>query len=320
LSRYYDITIGLQGGSPISVWSSHPNGVFDPAAANVEFDMPVLPYDTPSGGQSILIEGVSLQQISQAQQLTGMQVTIKGGMQKGLPLANPAQAGTLVQGQIFQSFGNWEGTQMELAMVILPSPYSMQNTKPIVLPWAKGQPLSDALNQMFATSFPGMPVSMNIGSNLVATNDSHHFDYTLEGIAYKVSDLTEQLFQQKVYITIQCGKIVVFDSTYQPSPIQIAFMDLIGQPTWINVNTMQVKTVMRADLQVGGMITMPQGIQNAPGLVSTTQAALPSSIKYQSAFQNTFQITELRHVGNYRATDASAWCTILNCVTSAPNG
>jgi hypothetical protein len=52
---------------------------------------------------------------------------------------------------------------------------------------------------------------------------------------------------------------VVFDKTYQPSSIAIQFTDLIGQPTWIEPNTMQVKTVMRADLQVGSIITMPQG-------------------------------------------------------------
>lgn len=324
--RYYEISLTPPGGSTATtVWSSHPKGVFDPSAQNVMFDMPVLPYDTPAGGQTISIEGVSLQQIGQAMNAVGSTVTVKGGMQKGLPLANPAQAGVLVVGQVFQAFGNWEGTEMSFDMVILPSSFTSANPGNLVLNWRAGQTLADALTNTFNTAYPGVPVSMNIGSNLVLSNDEPHPATTLEELSAYVSDLTDSHFQQKVSITIQGGKIVVFDSTYQPSPIQLQFTDMIGQPTWIDAKTMQVKCVMRSDIQVGAKILMPQGIQNAAangatnfaGLVSTQAASLPSQMKYQSSFQNTFQVSELRHVGNYRAGDASGWCTIFNCIATA---
>lgn len=317
--RYYDISITPQGGStPSFAWGSHPGGTYDPGALNIDFDMPVLPYGTPSGGQTITIEGVSLEAISQAQKFAGANLVMRGGMQAGLPLANPKQAGVLVSGQIFQSFGNWEGTEMTLDLVILPSIYTMDNKGPFVFNWPAGQQLSDALKACLAVAYPSMPISINIGSNLVLDRDVHSGPFsTLDGLAQHIVTITDAYFSgQIVSITIQAGKLVVYDRTYQPGPIQIDFTDLIGQPTWIEPNVMQMKTVMRADLQIGSMISMPKGFQNVPGFVSTSAYSLPSSLKYQSSFQNNFQVIELRHIGNFRSSDAGNWATVFNCVMS----
>lgn len=107
--RYYDIAFTPPNATAPSIhFTSHPNGQFDPCALNVLFDMPILAYDTPVGGQTIQIEGVPLSLISQSEDLVDWEVVIKGGMQKGLPLANPSQAGVLTKGTVFQSWGNWE--------------------------------------------------------------------------------------------------------------------------------------------------------------------------------------------------------------------
>lgn len=160
-------------------------------------------------------------------------------------------------------------------------------------------------------------MSINIGSNLVLDSDEYHFAATLDDFSLYLGQLTQGQFNgQRVTITIQSGKIVVFDTTHKPGPVQINFTDLIGQPTWVAPQIMQVKTVMRADLQIGSIITMPKGMQNTPGLVTTWPDSLPSSIKYQSAFQNNFQIVELRHIGNFRSPDSGDWCTVFNCAMS----
>lgn len=316
--RFYEISLIQPGSSSAPVtFSSHPNGQYDPCALNVLFDMPVLPYHTPAGGQTIQIEGIPLSAISQAEVLANMIVTVKGGMQSGLPLANPAQAGVLVQGQVFQSWGNWEGTEMVLALMLNPASYTMDDPGNFTLVWRAGQPLSTALQNMFSVVYPNQPVSMNIGSNIVNDTDFIHRASTLEGLAGVLHDFTDTMFSQPVYHTIQAGKIVVYDKTYQPAPIQLAFTDFIGQPTWIDQQTMQVKTVMRADIQVGAIIAMPQGFQNAPGLITTQGSSLPSSNKYKSAFQNNFTVSELRHIGDYRSPDGSAWATIFNCIENA---
>ena len=106
--------------------------------------------------------------------------------------------------------------------------------------------------------------------------------------------------------------INAFDGTQATSgtSTQIAFQDLIGQPTWIESPNIQFKAVMRADLSVGQKITLP------PSIVTNTAQAQSSLVNQRATFQGGFTIVSLRHVGKYRAPTADAWVTIAEC---APN-
>ncbi|NDU92754.1 MAG: hypothetical protein G3I10_09155, partial [Ferrovum sp.] len=293
--RYYDITLAPQGSStPIKEWTSHPNGNYNPSAQEVEFDILTAPFGTPVGAQAITIYGISLQELTNAQQFAGMNITISAGMKAGLPLANPKQSGVILVGTVWQSFGNWEGTEMTLDFVVVPSAYSLDNPGNIVLNWQANTPLSQALTQTLNTAYPDMTVTMNISDQLVLPNQEVHACSTLTQLAQYLQGMTKGYFLGENYggvrITIQGGTIVVWDDTYQPDTVQINFTDLVGQPTWIEPNIMQAKFVMRADLQLGSIITMPQGMQNSPGLFKTTAQSLPSSMKNQSSFQGSFRV------------------------------
>ena len=320
MSRYYSLELTTSGATtPIRTWTSHPNGIYDPAALQIEYDALVGPYGTPSGGSTITLHGISLQDLTQAQQFAGMTLELKAGMKAGLPLVNPSQAGTILKGQVFQAFGNWEGVNQTLDFVVLPGTYTLDNPGNFVLTWRAGTKLSDALLQTLDVAYPNAPISMNISSDLVQNHDEIGVYDTIDQLAQVVGDITEGVFDNRVTIGIQAGKIVVFDTTYSPAPVQLVFTDFIGQPTWINVNTIQVKLVARSDLQMGSIVRMPQGLQNLPGFVNTTASSYPSSIKYQTTFQNNFIVQELRQIGNFRAADASQWITIANCILN-PNG
>ena len=316
MSRYYELTVTPQGAStPVRTWSSHPNGIYNPAAAQIEYDALVGPYGTPTGASTVTVYGIPLQDLTQAQQFAGMTLSLKAGMKAGLPLVNPSQAGTILSGLVFQSFGNWQGVDQTLDFVVIPGSYTSDTPGNIVLSWKAGTQLSAALQQTFSVAYPSLQVSMNISGDLVQSHDEIHVCGTLDELAQLVGDITEGIFDDRVQINIQAGKIIVYDGSYAPSPVQLAFTDLIGQPTWIGINMIQFKVVARADLQVGGIIAMPQGLQNQPGLVTTTQAAYPSTIKYQTTFQNNFIVQELRQIGNFRSSDAGQWVTIINAVT-----
>ena len=320
MSRFYSIAITAPGATtPIRSWTSHPNDIYDPAALQVEWDALVGPYGTPTGASTITVRGVPLQDLTQPQQFAGMTLELQAGMRAGLPLANPAQAGTILKGTIFQAFGNWEGVDQRLDFVVIPGGYTIANPGNFLLDWVAGMQLSDALRQTFSVAYPGTPVDMNISADFTQSRDDVHVCGTLDQLAQTVGDITEGIFDNRVTIGIQAGRVVVFDQAYKPSPIQLAFTDFVGQPTWIGVNTIQIKMVARADLRMGGMVRMPQGLQNLPGFVSTTGSAYPSSIKYQTTFQNNFIVQELRQVGNFRAADATQWVTIANCLMN-PNG
>ncbi|MHB8388240.1 MAG: hypothetical protein ACYDBH_01505 [Acidobacteriaceae bacterium] len=318
--RYYDLAV-TQPGSGVIVkrWTSYPNGKPDSSALNVLFDMPIAPYATPVGMQSITVEGISLADLTEAQQFAGMNCTLKGGMGGGLPLENPKQAGLIAQGQIFQSFGNWAGTDMRLDFILNPAIFTHDphNRGSFMLHWPKGMWLGTAITNMLQAAYTGkqaMPISMNISNSLTNGYDNSHVHVTLAGISAFIANATATAPNGPVNITIRNGTIFVYDKTYQPSPIQIVFTDLIGQPTWIDVNVMQIKAVMRADLQIGAIISMPKGYLDAPGFIVTSAQSMPSQLKYKSTFTQSFQVIKLRQIGNFRSSDSGEWSTILNCV------
>lgn len=295
----------------VKEWTTHPNGKYDAGAQNIMFDMLITPYSTPTGGQTVTIEGVSLNDLQNSVEFTGLQLQLSAGMKKGLPLANPAQSGLIAVGNIFQSFGNWEGTEMTLDFVVYPS--SLENN--LNFYWEAGTPLLNALQSTLNTAFPSIKTNINISGNLIQPHDEYGAYTSLDSFAQMIAEITGAMGHE-VFITLQNGVINVFDDTYHPPPIQLDFKDLIGQPTWIDVNIMQVKMVLRADISVGAQILMPIGLQSVPGQVTTLAPALPSGLKYKSSFQGKFTVIEMRHIGNLRSSDGAQWATIINCAVS----
>lgn len=329
--RYYDLKIYAKSATkasdgtysnnisadakPLREWQSHPNGIFDPNALNIEFDVPVTSYDAPAGGQTITLHGVRLQDLQQSYSLQENVIVLRAGMGKGLPLAKPNQQGIILQGQIWQSFGNWEGTQMTLDMVVYPSVFTVDAPGNLVLIWTAGTQLKTAISNMLKIAYGDKTtVSINMTGDYVLPYDSSHVSSNLIGMAKWITEFTEKKFKSSVIIAINGAEITVTDTVTAPGFISIEFNDMVGQPTWIDPLTMQVKLIMRGDIKVGTFIQMPKNIQNIPGIVTTTSASLPSNLKYQSAFNGQFFVKELRHVGAYRTPNGTAWVTIANCV------
>jgi hypothetical protein len=315
--------VNLGGAS----YTSFINNQTLPAAWQIELDIPVIDAATSQGFSMLRVWGISLQEIAQANNLNGKNIQVFGGMAKGLPLANPAQAGQLVSGNIFQCFGNWQGTVMTLDFVISPVPASGSNPggigtlgKPrnITLNWQGGQPLGPALQSSLQTAFPGFTVpTPKISSNIVLPSGDtpSGFYSTLEQLAQAVRTLSRSIVKTSGYAGVSIvpvgNTINVFDGT-QPSgqPVAIQFQDLIGQPTWIDSPNISFKTVMRADLSVGQQITLPKTI------VTNSQNAASSLVNQKATFQGGFTIVSMRHVGDYRAPSAEAWVTVFE---AAPN-
>ena len=316
--RYYDISItNPAGGNIIRQWTTHPNGQFDPGSLNVKMDLLVTAFDEPAGASSVTIEGIALADLMQAKQFTGMNLFIKGGMKAGLPLANPAQSGLLMQASVFQAFGNWVGTDMTLDFVAMASAFTYAKPGNIVLNWPAGTPLADALAQTLSRAYPGVKQTIQISPALVLPHTETGYYHTLEQLAQDIKSITEGMFNADypgVSITLQGGLFYVYDGTVTPKTTAIQFTDFVGQPTWVNPDIMQMKTVMRADLQIGTIVTMPPGLQSAPGVVTTTAASQPSFFKYRTTFQGKFRIIGIRHIGESRAPDGNAWVSIFNCV------
>lgn len=311
--RYYKIEI--DGGK---TYTSFENGRTNPAALLVEWDIPVWAFDTPAGSAFVRIWGVPLADIGQAADLNFKGIKVYGGFQKGLPLARPEQSGLLVQGYIFQAFGNWIGTSMSLDLYIMagPSPATRDAPKNLVLNWKKGASMKDAINTAITTAYPGYTANININDKLVTQNENENGFYeTLTQFSQYLKETSKAIIggttYQGITVTMSEKTINVFDGSAAASSSSggskvVAFNDLIGQPTWIESPSIQFKTAMRADFKIGDQINMP------PSLVTNSARAATSLVNQRAAFQGKFQIATMRHVGNSRQPDAGSWVSVFN--------
>ena len=307
--RYYDIAISdPKSGSILKHYSSHPGGGFDPGALRVELDIPVTTFDTVIGSGNARVWGVSIQDIGQASDLNMKNIIVSAGMKQGLPLANPAQSGVIVQGIILQAFGNWQDTNMTLDLQIgsaTGSPHA-----PVNAPFfcKKGQSVSAAIMQTLKTALPSTQVNINISPKLVFTEDYVGYYQSIHQFAQVLTKVTAPIIGGSytgVRMLAKQNQISVYDGTSYSSPKQIAFNDLIGQITWQTAGSINFKTVMRADVQVGDVVMMPQG-------QVATQAQSYSQYRQNGIFTGVFQVDIVRHLGNSRAPSGNDWVTVFD--------
>lgn len=310
--RYYAITITRKDGSVVNRYTSYVNGQVDPNALNVELDIYTTPQSGALPGSYARVWGVPLEALGGSQDLVDCNVVVEAGMQKGLPLANPAQAGVIARGSVYQAFGNWQGLDMTLEMYFLPNTGKQDTPAYLVLNWAEGQTLESALRSMLSVAFPNYQLKIQIRDTLVQNYAEVHTTPSLSMMAKWVKGKSLALIggdYPGVEIVATHNTILIYDDSKPSTAKTILFTDIIGQPTWISPPFIQFKTVMRGDLNVGDTITLPSGIATVTGqsLIGTT--AVPNRDKLN--FQGTYRLQSVRHVGNFRQPDANSWVTIF---------
>jgi hypothetical protein len=282
----------------------------------VDLDIYAYAQAVPAGLSSVKVWGISLQDLST--NFSNMSILVSGGMLRGLPLANPKQYGLLSQGQIFQSFGNWQGIEQNLTFIFNPNTgLSSSDNVNISFNWIKSQNLATSLQNTLGIAFPNYTINMNINQNLTLNYDQSGSYTSLAAFATYINGFSQSIINKKGYtgvnIVISGTVISVYDGTTQTTPKTIVFTDLVGQPTWLDVATLQLQLVMRYDLNVGDYIQLPN-------LITTNTSQSLASFRSNSVFQGTFLISSIRHVGNNRDTNATAWATIISCVSLNPTG
>ena len=320
--RYYDILITdpVGGAPPIHISSLNDDGSTNPNARSIDLDIPVGPMHSPQSGAYVRIWGVAISDISQSQQLNDRHIVVSGGMAKGLPLAVPSQRGVLVEGKIYQAFGNWLGTQQSLDIVIYPDVGTYDKPTQILFNWKAGQQLSDAVTASIGLAFPGASVtnsgicpSLAISQNQIGVFGS--LRQLAEYVQKKSSAMAPPTTSGASYSGLQIcssgsGFRLIDNYGSASNPVNLLFTDLIGQPTWIDLVTIQISTVMRGDISVGDYLMMP------PSQLTTSPAS-GSRFRQQSIFSGLVQVIGkglIRHVGSFRQPDAMSWITTINAV------
>ena len=320
--RFYNIVITDKNNKPMmpaslygigatTITSKLPNGQTNPAALNVEFDIPVAFQHTPDEGTMVRIWGLGLKDIGTAFDLFGANITIYGGMEKGLPFANPAQQGILTKGKVLKAFGNWIGLEQTVDLIITPGSGTNDAPLNLVLDWKAGTSLKSALTTAITTALPNAKQDIQISDRLVQNHDEPSFHATISQLAQLLYPLSKSIITDDNYhgVNIAYDGITVKAMDFTPAaspPVAIAIQDLIGQPTWIDFRTIQVKVVLRGDLEIGQHISIP------PGLQTTTGTSNPNF--GGTSFSGTFRIVKLHHYGNFRQQSSEDWNTTIEMI------
>ena len=309
------------GGSQLT--SLLPNGQFNIAALNIELDLPVAPLHTPAGNALLRIWGLGLQDLQNAFNLNAVansgnyySIEIYAGMSAGLPLANPAQARLLVKASILQAFGNWVGTEQTVDIIL--APYTGTPSVPAnhTLNWLNNTPLSSALMSTLQTTYPNAKIQINISPRLTQNHDEPGVYGSLGQLSTYVNTLSKTIIKDAGY----AGVTMVYDGTTitvsdqtsaQSSAIAILFTDLVGQPTWIEPQTIQTKCVLRGDLDISSVITLPQTLVTN---TAASQSGLTGNPANKLTFSGNYLVTDIHHYGNFRQPDSASWATVINAI------
>ena len=135
-------------------------------------------------------------------------------------------------------------------------------------------------------------------------DESGHYD-SMTHFASEITELTASGDYTGIQISSSGSIITLFDFSDKSSPnlVFVNFQDMIGQPTWIGPASISFSCVMRADISIGDLVSLPSGLY-PPYVLTTEQAAFPNApSSNKSAFQGTFSIIEVHHYGNFREAD-----------------
>lgn len=326
--KYYLLEITDENGNTPVDGEGNPIGPFDTsktpgAGLQLEFDALITGYDVVSSGTSIALYGVPISMLRESANLAGYQISLTAGFISGLPLANEDQCGLIIQGVIFNPYGNWMGTHQSLNLIVNPS--AVLNDKgqeiAITVDGKKGDLFSDVLMRALKTAYPKFQIEISISDKLVLQEDG-------KGVYPRLAQLAASMRSQSYYVindqsysgvqmVMQGNSIRVFDNTSgNGSAIKILPHELLGQPTWIGINTISFKCPLRSDLRLADEIELPVNIISGPGeLLAVNSERSYSSMRDKVSFSGKFQINSVRHVGDYLSADNSnSWVTIYEAL------
>jgi hypothetical protein len=327
--RFYDITITPPLEEPkrfnaFSFSSQSGFGLDNYSCLKVDLDIYQNAYHQYASNGYVRVFGINLKDLGQIGnynpvitpdgkkiQLCG--IIIQVGMSKGLPYANPRQRGIILQGSILQAFANWQGTEVTLDLVIVPGYVDSNSLRNIPLTLKKDQELTVAVKQALRTAYPTTNINGSFSDGLKYTEDTQAQNFDLLTLSSTVNQISKSIKKDPTYtgavITSNAEGFFLTDSAITPTATrQIAFTDVIGNLTWLGINTIQAKVVMRGDLNIGDYISFESGI---PVLNIVNNS---SQYRNKISFNGVFFITKLHHTGSSRQADGNAWVTIIEAI------
>lgn len=312
-------------GFPDGKITSFVKGRTTPGALNLEFDIPVVSEDIPVGNAYIRLWGVGIDMVNAASTLNNSSISIRAGMQMGFPLANlqvstyPPRNGVIFNGTIFQAFGNWQGIEQTLDLIVTTqlgvanSAKAQSGNSPIIFTCPAGTSMQAAISQTLLNMGIKSP-SVNVSDKLRVSSDASGYYRNVNEFAQAINDLSRQIITDPNYkgvkvIKTDTGYKATDNTTPGDASSKIVFTDLIGQPVWLDLLTVQIKVVMRSDIRVGDTVEFDTSKIN----ISKTAKSF-SQLKNDVVYTGKAWVSSVRHIGNFRQPDANSWVSIINLI------
>jgi hypothetical protein len=329
-------------------YSSLYDGKHNPSALNVGMDIPLGDAATQAQGAHIRIQGCGLRDISAAPTLVGGTCDVLGGMSEGLDLATATvrdnQPGPLIKGTVWMAYGNKVAQNSWLDLIVMPIPQGIGQKLNITFDWKQGQQLQEALAGMLGKAFPTLTPKWAISNLLVGKSDQHHTNEEFSTFAEWLKDYTAREFPnittedggvyQGVKFLIVGQDILISDDskTAEGSAVkQLKFQDLVGQPSWLGLNVLQVKVVLRGDITpILTKVKLPPELATNPrARILATEAGQPPppvggpssplpQTDINTLVQGSYKVLSLHHFANFRQPTGEAWVTVINLLIPAP--
>ena len=236
----------------------------------------------------------------------------------------------ILKGQVFVPFANWQGINQSLNLGLINYTPVAANNEPFffILAGQQGENLEDVALRGLLGAFPNAKINTKVMAGLILPETVAAVPYqTLDGYSNAINSLSRSIANKNGYggikIYTQKDFVVMSDFSAGIGSSTITLTELIGQPTWVGLNTLSLKVPMRADLNVGDTITLQAPTQasvkspyGAVGAVLTNNAgAAQLAAQGITTFSGNFVISSTRHVGYFRDTSPEAWVTIVEAIT-----
>jgi hypothetical protein len=171
--------------------------------------------------------------------------------------------------------------------------------------------LGSAIQETMSRAFPHSKLNLQISPNLKLGNQDAGVYQNMEQYAHYIQKLSNSILGTSNYLGIRFtshdNTNDVWDGTVPLGSGVISYLDLVGQPTWIDPTTISVKCVMRSDLHNGMQLTLPPGI-----LVTLNEGSqIPGASVQRTniAVTGSFTILKVMHIGDFRNPDGGGWTT-----------
>jgi hypothetical protein len=240
----------------------------------------------------------------------------------GLPTTN---AITDLSGNIIKLVSNFDiGPATSVVGGMTTSFFGGGNISPLSAPinlihnMMPGTDLSGAIQDTLSKAFPQANINVLISQGIKMGYQDAGMYQSVEQYADYIQKLSQSALGSKDYQGVQLtsynNTLTALDFTQPVSNGEINYLDLIGQPTWLDIQTISVKVVLRGGLHVGSYVTLPQTLVNFAG----ADAMLPGNAPDQRthiSLPGAYKVYKILHIGDFRNPDGASWSTNYELLT-----